>query len=102
MTDDHRPLIRALYEIEPGVEVLVRVADGSEVVGRPSRIERDEAGIRIELCPHDADAPQYRLRAQRTPDGWQSPVAECRPLEGSWTRCGALLEATVLPADGTQ
>jgi hypothetical protein len=99
MTPDRAGLARDLYDIEPGAEVWLRIEGGAGVVGRPSRIDRDEAGIRIELCPHSAEAPQYRLHAQRTPTGWRPPVVERRPLHGEWTRCGDLHEVAVRAPD---
>lgn len=91
-TTDRRSLIQDLYGITDGTEVALRIADGTRVVGRPSRIDRDEAGIRIEVCPYNGDAPQYRVRTNRTPNGWRDPYVERRPMNGGWNRFGRLVE----------
>ncbi|MCD2200094.1 hypothetical protein LPA44_09305 [Halobacterium sp. KA-4] len=83
-------LVEQLYDVRPGDDVVVETDDGTRVAGRPSRIERDEAGVRIELCPGPRNAPQYRVRAVRTPGGWESPRVERRPMGGEWTDCGEL------------
>ncbi|MFB6268887.1 MAG: hypothetical protein ABEH83_03025 [Halobacterium sp.] len=85
-----RDLVERLYAVQPREDVAVEAADGTRVEGRPSRIDRDEAGIRIEVCPGDRDAPQYRVRADRTPDGWRAPRVERRPIGGDWERVGRL------------
>ncbi|MFB6126194.1 MAG: hypothetical protein ABEJ79_02690 [Halolamina sp.] len=98
MTGTERPLIRTLFDVSEDVDLALELADGDRVVGRPSRIDRDQAGIRIEVCPFSGEAPQYRVRANRTPTGWQTPVVERRPLGGDWTRQGALAGVkTLLP-----
>ena len=91
----NRSLVRSLYAIDATGSVTVSVADGPTVVGHPSRIDRDEAGVRVEVCPYDGDAPQYRVRAHRTPTGWRPPYVERRPLTEPWTRCGRLTDVTV-------
>lgn len=91
MTTESRQLIRDLYTVSADTEARLRVADGTRIEGRPSRIERDEAGIRIEICPYDGDAPQYRIRADRIPLGWRPPCVQRRPIDGSWSRCGQLV-----------
>ena len=92
-----RSLVRSLYAVDAAGPVAVSVADGPTVVGHPSRIDRDEAGIRVEVCPYEGDAPQYRVRAHRTPAGWQPPYVERRSLTESWTRCGRLADVTPAP-----
>ena len=92
-----RSLVRSLCAVDPADPVAVSVADGPTVVGHPSRIDRDEAGIRVEVCPDDGDAPQYRVRAHRTPTGWQPPYVERRSLTEPWTRCGRLADVTPAP-----
>jgi hypothetical protein len=85
-----RTLVQQLYAVEPREDVVVETADGTRVEGRPSRIERDQNGIRIEVCPGDRNAPQYRVRADRTPDGWRAPRVERRPIGEGWERVGRL------------
>lgn len=85
-------LVEDIHEIERGDEVAARLIDGTLVKGRPSRIDRDEAGVRIEVCPYRADDPQYRLRADRTPTGWRNPCIERRPMNGEWERYGRLVD----------
>ncbi|MFB6117476.1 hypothetical protein [Halosegnis sp.] len=91
MIQDARPsaVVRGLYDLAAGETVRVRTEE-TTVVGRLSRIERDQAGVRVEVCPYDGDAPQYRVWAARTPTGWQSPRLERRPLGGEWVACGRL------------
>ncbi|UPV74244.1 hypothetical protein M0R89_17110 [Halorussus limi] len=84
-------LVEDLFEITADDEVVARVG-GTLIRGRPSRIDRDEAGIRVEICPYDGDDPQYRLSAVRTPNGWREPRVHRRPLDGEWEECGRLAE----------
>lgn len=100
-TADRRSLIRDLYELTAETEVRLRIDDGTRVVGRPSRIDRDEAGIRIEVCPYDGDAPQYRVRAGRTPTGWRDPRVDRRPMAEDWSRYGRLVKVERLSARRT-
>lgn len=86
-----RSLIEDLYGITEGATVVVRASDSSIIEGVPSRIERTQAGIRIELCPFDRNDPQYRVRATRTPTGWCDPSVERCPVGGEWERCGHLV-----------
>lgn len=89
-------MIQDLYKISADTEVSLQVTDGTQIVGRPSRIDRDEAGIRIEVCPYDGDAPQYRVRANRTPTGWRNPCVERRPINGEWNQYGQLAGVEVV------
>lgn len=90
MSDKRQTLISTLYAVDTDGEVAVEFAGDARITGVPSRIERDEAGIRIEVCPYDGNDPQYRVRADRTPLGWRQPVVERRPLYGGWDECGPL------------
>lgn len=92
MNDERQSLISTLYAVDADSEVVVEVAADARITGVPSRVERDEAGIRIEVCPYDGNAPQYRVRADRTPLGWRQPVVERRPLHGDWDECGQLTD----------
>lgn len=83
-------LVEQLYAVQPREDVVVETADGARVEGRPSRIDRDEAGIRIEVCPGERNAPQYRVRAERTPHGWRPPRVERRPIGEDWEQVGRL------------
>lgn len=85
-------LVEDLYNIKQGDKVRARIIDGTVVTGVPSRIERDEAGIQIEVCPFDKDEPQYRIRAHRTPNGWRNPYVERRPIHDEWERYGRLVD----------
>lgn len=92
MTDTTRALVRTLYAVDADGDVALETAAGTRVVGRPSRVDRDEAGIRVEVCPFDGNAPQYRVRARRTPTGWLPPVVEQRLMHGDWRECGPLAD----------
>lgn len=92
MEDVTRTLVRSLYAVDTGDEVVLQTDAGTRIVGCPSRVDRDEAGIRLEVCPFDGNAPQYRVRAQRTPTGWRAPVVERRPMHGDWQGCGTLVD----------
>jgi len=92
MSNNSQTLIAMLYAIDAGSDVVVETRNADRIVGKPSRIERDEAGIRVELCPYDGNAPQYRVRADRTPLGWRDPLVERRPLDGDWNECGRLID----------
>lgn len=85
-----RSLVTELYEITADTVVTFRVPDGQWVTGKPSRLDRDEAGIRLEICPYDGDAPQYRVRAMRTPAGWLDPYVERRYRDREWEHYGSL------------
>lgn len=100
MNDATRTLVRSIYAVDVDDAVVLETDDGARIVGRPSRVDRDEAGIRIEVCPFDGDAPQYRVRAQRTPTGWQDPVVEARHLHGDWRECGSLSSLQAEGVDG--
>ena len=97
MTEVERSLIRALHDVSGATDVALELASGERVVGRPSRIDRDQGGIRVEVCPFSGEAPQYRVRASRTPTGWLSPVVERRPPDGEWQRHGDLVAVRRLP-----
>ncbi|MFC4450254.1 hypothetical protein [Halorussus aquaticus] len=84
-------LVERLFDITADDEVTARVG-GTLIRGRPSRIDRDEAGIRVEICPYDGDDPQYRLSATRTPTGWCEPRAHRRLLDGEWNEYGRLTD----------
>lgn len=92
MNDGRRSLVSTLYAVDTDGEIVVEVAADARITGVPSRVERDEAGIRIEVCPYDGNAPQYRVRAGRTPLGWRRPVVERRRLHGDWDVCGPLTD----------
>lgn len=85
-------LVDQLYDVRPREDLVVEVADGTRVEGRPSRIDRDEGEVRIEVCPGDRDAPQYLVRADRTPRGWRAPRVECREMGGEWEVVGRLTD----------
>lgn len=95
MSASSQSLIATLYAIDADSEVVVETETGDRITGKPSRIERDEAGIRVELCPYDGNAPQYRVRADRTPLGWRDTLVEQRPLDGDWNECGHLTDLVV-------
>ncbi|WP_430505047.1 hypothetical protein [Haloparvum sp. PAK95] len=95
MSDSSQSLIATLYAIDVDSEVVVETESGDRITGKPSRIERDEAGVRVELCPYDGNAPQYRVRADRTPLGWRAITVERRPLHGDWSECGRLADLVV-------
>ncbi|MFB6235079.1 MAG: hypothetical protein ABEH81_11445 [Halopenitus sp.] len=95
MSDTSRTLIATLYAIDADSDVVVETGNADRITGKPSRIERDEAGIRVELCPYDGNAPQYRVRADRTPLGWRDPLVERRRLHGDWNECGRLTDLEV-------
>lgn len=87
-----QPLVEQLYDVRAGEDIAVETADGKRIEGRPSRIDRDESGIRIEVCPADRNAPQYRVRADRTREGWRAPQVDRQPMGGNWEHCGRLAD----------
>lgn len=93
---DARRLVADLYDLCGEADVCLHVDGDTRIRGKPSRLDRDQAGVRIEVCPYDGDAPQYRVRANRTPTGWLVPRVERRPLGGAWTECGRLVGVETL------
>lgn len=70
--------------------------DGSTVVGSCAEFHRDQAGLRVTLCPVDSSRYPHRIRLPRLSTGWKQPVLErWDEAADEWQHCAEITELTV-------
>lgn len=70
--------------------VTCRCIDGRKVTGTTTEIERDQAGVRIEVAQNNEETPAFRIRLNRSPTDWFTPYVERREETG-WEQYGQLV-----------
>lgn len=82
-----------VQSFEKGEEIACRVIDGSLIQGQVLRVQRDQAGVHIEICPFDRSEPQYRIQILRTSTGWRKPYLERRGInDEDWNRYAEVVD----------
>jgi hypothetical protein len=83
-------LIEDIQSLGENEHLTCRCMDGRRVAGTTEGVERDQAGVRIELCETEGEVPTYRIHLDRSTTDWNPPYVERR--EGAkWVRYGELV-----------